>query len=98
VATIKFLRAVLIPVSEVLAYLTSPDNPIGAEYILMECVKGESLSSRWLSLTSDEMKDIMTQIVDMEREIFDFHFPTYTLTSKGNSQVRRLQVNYEVWL
>lgn len=74
----NFLRIVLkLPVPEVLAHSTSSDNPIGAEYILMERVKGESLSSRWLSLTTDELKDIMTQIADMERKISDFHFPAY---------------------
>ncbi|KAJ5589614.1 hypothetical protein N7537_012292 [Penicillium hordei] len=78
VATMNFLRSILkLPVPEVLAYSASSDNPIGAEYILMERVKGESLSSRWLSLTTDETKDIMTQIADIERKIFDFHFPTY---------------------
>lgn len=78
VATMDFLRTVLgLPVPEVLAYSTSPDNPVGAEYILMERVEGESLSSRWLSLTTDEVKDIMSQIADMERKIFDFHFPAY---------------------
>lgn len=47
VATIDSLRSVLkLPVPKVLAYSTSPDNPVGAEYILMERVDGESLSSR----------------------------------------------------
>ncbi|OQD78411.1 hypothetical protein PENDEC_c001G03030 [Penicillium decumbens] len=78
VATMDFLRDVLkLPVPEVLAYSTTSDNPVGAEYILMERVKGESLFSRWLSLTTDEIKDIMTQIADIERKIFDFHFPVY---------------------
>jgi aminoglycoside phosphotransferase (APT) family kinase protein len=78
VATMNFLRSVLkIPVPEVLAYLTSSDNPVRVAYILMERVKGESLTSRWLSLTTDEIKDIMTQIADIERKIFDFHFPAY---------------------
>jgi hypothetical protein len=78
VATMDFLRDVLkLPVPEVLEYSASSDNPVGAEYILMECVEGESLSSRWLSLTTDEVKDIMEQIADMERKIFDFHFPAY---------------------
>ncbi|KAJ5491661.1 kinase-like domain-containing protein [Penicillium diatomitis] len=78
VATMGFLRAVLkLPVPEVFAYSTTSDNPVGAEYILMERVEGESLSSRWLSLTTDEVKDIMTQIADMERKIFDFRFPAY---------------------
>ena len=73
-----FLRTVLkLPVPEVLVYSATSDNPVGAEYILMERVEGESLSSRWLSLTTDEVKDIMTQIADIERKIFDFHFPAY---------------------
>ena len=78
VATMDFLRDILkLPVPKVLAYSTSSDNPIGAEYILMERVEGESLSSRWLSLTTEEVKEIMTQIANMERKIFDFHFPAY---------------------
>ncbi|KAJ6104056.1 Mitochondria protein Fmp29 [Penicillium sp. IBT 18751x] len=78
VATMDFLRTVLkLPVREVLAYSKSSENPVGAEYILMERVEGESLSSRWLSLTTDEVKDIMTQIADMERKILDFYFPAY---------------------
>ncbi|KAJ5259346.1 hypothetical protein N7478_012327 [Penicillium angulare] len=78
VATMNFLRDVLkLPVPEVLAYSTTSDNPIGAEYILMERVYGESLSSRWLSLTTDEVKHVMTQIASIERKIFDFQFPAY---------------------
>ncbi|KAE8151707.1 kinase-like domain-containing protein [Aspergillus avenaceus] len=78
VATMDFLRTILkLPVPEVFAYSTTSDNPVGAEYILMERIEGESLSSRWLSLTTDEVKDIMTQIADMERKVFDFHFPAH---------------------
>ncbi|RMZ79727.1 hypothetical protein DV738_g3251, partial [Chaetothyriales sp. CBS 135597] len=78
VATMDFLRVVLnLPVPEVLAYSTTSDNPVGAEYILMERIEGESLSSRWLSLTTDEVIDIMTQIAEMEKKIFDFRFPAY---------------------
>ncbi|PLB54903.1 hypothetical protein P170DRAFT_398674 [Aspergillus steynii IBT 23096] len=78
VATIDFLRNVVrVPVPKVLAYSTSSENPIRAEYILMERVEGESLSSRWLSLTTAEVADIMRQISDIERKIFDVHFPAY---------------------
>lgn len=78
VATMDFLRAVLkLPVPEVLTYSATSDNPVGAEYILMERVEGESLASRWLSLTTDEVKDVMAQIADIERKIFDFRFPAY---------------------
>ncbi|RDW58557.1 Altered inheritance of mitochondria protein [Aspergillus mulundensis] len=78
VATMDFLRTVLkLPVPKVLGYSATSDNPVGAEYILMERVEGESLSSRWLSLTTDEVKDITTQIANMEKRIFNFHFPAY---------------------
>lgn len=47
VGTIDFLRTVLkLPVPEVLVYLTTSDNPVGAEYILIERVEAESLSLR----------------------------------------------------
>ncbi|KAJ5102220.1 hypothetical protein NUU61_004442 [Penicillium alfredii] len=61
VATINFLRNVFgLPVPRILAYSTSSNNSVGAEYIIMERVQGESLASRWLSLTTDEVKHVMT--------------------------------------
>lgn len=76
VATIDFLQTVLgIPVPKTLDYSTSSNNSVGAEYIIMERVHGESLASRWLSLTTDEVKYVMTQIVEMEQKIFSFQFP-----------------------
>ncbi|KAL2785945.1 hypothetical protein BJX66DRAFT_328911 [Aspergillus keveii] len=62
VATIEFLRTVLkLPVPEILDYSATSDNPVGAEYILMERVEGKSLASRWLSLTTDDVKHVMSQ-------------------------------------
>lgn len=43
----------------------------------MEKVEGESLASRWLSLTTQEVADLMTQIAEMEQKIFSFRFPAY---------------------
>ena len=40
----------------------------------MEKVEGESLASRWLSLTTQEVADLMTQIAEMEQKIFSFRF------------------------
>ncbi|KAJ5714624.1 kinase-like domain-containing protein [Penicillium malachiteum] len=78
VATMHFLRSILkLLVPKILAYSTTSDNPVGAEYIFMERVEGESLASRWLSLTTDEVKHIMTQIAIIERKIFEFDFPAY---------------------
>lgn len=78
VATIDFLRNVLeIPVPRILSYSVSSENPVGAEYIIMERVQGESLASRWLSLSTEEVKHIMTQIAEIEQKIFSFEFPGY---------------------
>jgi aminoglycoside phosphotransferase (APT) family kinase protein len=78
VATINFLRNVLgIPVPKILSYSATSMNPVGAEYIIMERVHGESLASRWLSLTTEQVKDIMTQLAEIEQKIFSFKFPGY---------------------
>lgn len=78
VATMNFLRDVLqIPVPRILDYSVSSTNPVGAEYIIMERVHGESLASRWLSLSTEEVKDIMTQIANIEQKLFSFEFPGY---------------------
>ncbi|KAL3487236.1 kinase-like domain-containing protein [Aspergillus germanicus] len=77
-ATMDFLRNVLkLPVPEILGHSATADNPVGAEYILMERVEGVSLASRWLSLTTDEVKHVMSQAAEIERKMFDFHFPAY---------------------
>ncbi|KAE8377771.1 kinase-like protein [Aspergillus bertholletiae] len=78
VATLNFLRIILgLPVPKILAYSTSSNNPVGAEYIIMERVHGESLASRWLALKTEEVKDIMKQLADMEQQMFSFRFPAY---------------------
>lgn len=76
VATINFLRNVLgVPVPKILAYSTSADNPVRTEYIIMEYVQGENLATRWLSLTTEEVKHIMTQVALLEHKISSFRFP-----------------------
>lgn len=78
VATLNFLRNVLgLSVPKVLSYSASSMNPVGAEYIIMERVHGQSLASRWLSLTTEEITDIMTQIAEIEQKIFSFRLPGY---------------------
>lgn len=78
VAIINFLRNVLqIPVPKILDYSPSAVNRVGAEYIIMERVHGESLASRWLSLSTEEVKHIMTQIAEIEHKISAFQFPGY---------------------
>ncbi|KAL2827225.1 hypothetical protein BDW59DRAFT_179223 [Aspergillus cavernicola] len=78
VATMNFLRSILkVPVPKVLGYSTTPETPVGAEYIIMERVDGESLASRWTSLRGEGVKDIMKQMAEMERKVFTYTFPGY---------------------
>src|SRR5947207_3004981 len=78
VATLDFLRNVLeLPVPKIFAFSSTVDNPVGAEYIIMERLHGESLASRWLLLSTAELKEVITQLVDIEQKIFSFKFPAY---------------------
>ena len=78
VATLNFLRNVLgLPVPRVLAYSATSMNPVGAEYIIMERIHGENLASRWLSLTTEDIKDVMTQLTLIEQKILSAHLPGY---------------------
>lgn len=80
VATLDFLRNQLdIPVPRVFAWSSrvDGDNPVGAEYMIMEKMQGESLASRWLSLSAKEMVEIIQQIVEIETKLFSTVFPMY---------------------
>lgn len=78
VATLDFLRHILeVPVPKVFAFSSTVDNYVGSEYIIMERIKGESLASRWLSLSTPELKDVLTQLVKLEQKIFAFKFPAH---------------------
>ena len=78
VATLDLLRNTLkVPVPKVFASSNTVDNPVGAEYFIMERFRGESLASRWLSLPTSELKDVMTQLAQVEHKIFSFKFPAH---------------------
>lgn len=88
VATIDFLRTQLnILVPKVFAWSSrlDGDNQVGAEYIIMEKVQGESLASRWLSLSTEGLVEVIKQIVDIESQLFSARFPKYgSLYYKGD--------------
>ena len=80
VATMDFLRTQLdIPVPKVFAWASrvDDDNAVGAEYIIMEKMPGESLSSQLLSLSTGELAKVIEQIVDMESRLFSTRFPKH---------------------
>ncbi len=75
VATLDFLRLHGIPVSKVLGYAATADNPVGTEYILMEKMEGTPLGHVWFSMSNKERLSIMKQIIGLEKLFFDLQLP-----------------------
>ncbi|KAL9103637.1 MAG: hypothetical protein Q9163_001332 [Psora crenata] len=80
VATMDFLRTQLnIPVPKVFGWASRVDqeNPVGAEYMIIEKAQGESLSSLWPSLSKGELAAVIREIADLETRLFAFQFPKH---------------------
>lgn len=80
VATMDFLRTQLdLPAPKVFGWASRVDeeNPVGAEYIIMEKAQGDSLGSLWLSLSTGELAAVIRQIVDIETRLFSTPFPKH---------------------
>ena len=79
VATMEFARTVLnIPVPEVFGWSATDQNPVNAEYIIMEEAKGAQLHSIWADLQLRNKLGIIQQIVDIERKLLSASFNRYT--------------------
>jgi aminoglycoside phosphotransferase (APT) family kinase protein len=50
VATLRLVKLHGVPVPNDLDYSTTQENPVGAEYIIMDKAQGEELGDRWFSL------------------------------------------------
>ncbi|PWY89845.1 phosphotransferase family protein [Aspergillus heteromorphus CBS 117.55] len=90
VATLKFLRSYTsIQVPEVFAWNSDPTNPVGAEYILMERIRGIALSERWDAMNTLDRYKIIDQIIKMEKELEGLKFPAYGSLYMRASTVHR---------
>ncbi|KAI9040990.1 aminoglycoside phosphotransferase family protein [Aspergillus affinis] len=74
-ATLAVLRAHGIPVPKILAYSADRSNAVGAEYIVLERLRGKPLSNQWFSMDTKTRVKIMRQIVDVERRFMGIRFP-----------------------
>lgn len=74
VATLSFLRAKGIPTPKVLGY-SADENPVGADYILMEKLSGTPLGDAWFDLSEQERLKIILQIVQLETKLFAIDLP-----------------------
>ncbi|MCJ1470445.1 hypothetical protein MMC07_009090 [Pseudocyphellaria aurata] len=79
VATMDYLRNCLgIPVPHVYGWDCGHEgNPVGAEYIIMEKVEGDILRTRWKSLTTKELGEVIQEIVNIESQVFSAKLPKY---------------------
>ncbi|KAJ5573480.1 uncharacterized protein N7459_007907, partial [Penicillium hispanicum] len=78
VATLKFLQSrTSIRVPNVFTWSSDAANPVGAEFIIMEKVKGVALSETWEGLNTLERYKIIDQVVQMEKELGNISFPAY---------------------
>lgn len=79
VATMEFARTILnIPVPKIFAWSATDQNPVQAEYIIMEEATGSQLCEVWDGLQLRNKRDIIHQIVDIERKLLSISFSKYT--------------------
>lgn len=74
VATLKFLRSKGIPAPKVYGWSSIANNPVGAEYIVMELASGIGLDSKWFELTKKQQLTVATDVVDIEKKLFAIPF------------------------
>ncbi|KAM5470689.1 Phosphotransferase enzyme [Microsporum audouinii] len=78
VATMDFARTVLqIPVPRVHAWSARVDNPVGAEYIIMEEASGAKLEDVWDDLSLEDRIAIMKDLVSIESKLLSVSFSRY---------------------
>ncbi|KAF2763663.1 hypothetical protein EJ03DRAFT_379237 [Teratosphaeria nubilosa] len=78
VATMDYGRNVLgVPVPSVYAWRSSADNPVGAEYILMEKCPGAELHKVWPTITDRQKAAIVHKLVSDEAAFASSRLPMY---------------------
>ncbi|KAK2760891.1 hypothetical protein FQN54_002131 [Arachnomyces sp. PD_36] len=78
VATLDFLRNELeIPVPQVFAWSSDKDQPVGAEYIIMEKAPGQELWKSWPSMDVSEKVDVVSQLAKIQAKVCSVDFKYY---------------------
>lgn len=75
VATTDLVRSHGLPVPQVYGYSTDADNPVGAEYILMEKSRGKVLGDVWFMLSHKDRIKVLSGIAKHEAKLFDLDLP-----------------------
>ena len=74
VATMKFIYDLGIPIPKVLTWSSRADTDVGCEYIIMEKAKGVPLLKVWDSLTSKNQRQVIAELVNVDKEMLSFEF------------------------
>ena len=80
VATMDLVRSHGAPAPQIYGYCTNADNPVGAEYILMERAKGKSLGDVWFTLSPKERIKVLSGIAEQEANLFSLDLTVIDLT------------------
>lgn len=75
VATMAFLRTRGLPIPKVYSWSSTPKNPIGSEYIIMEKAQGSPLQKTWYSMTVGERLQMVEKVVLLEKKLFEIPLP-----------------------
>lgn len=75
VTTMDLVRSQGIPVPQIYGYSADENNLVGAEYILMEKVKGRLLGDIWFTMSERDRIKVLSGIVDIEAKLFALKFP-----------------------
>jgi hypothetical protein len=87
VATLEFARSVLnLPVPKVLAWSATKQNPVESEYIIMEEAEGRQLHKAWKQLELRAKREIVREIVDIEKKMLSVSFDMYVSYSLKKSK------------
>lgn len=66
-----------IRVPKIFAWSSDATNPVGAEFIIMEKIRGVALSEKWEAMNTLEHYKIIDQVVQVEKELGNISFPAY---------------------
>jgi len=75
VATLDLIRSHGIPVPKVLGYSADSENPVGAEYIILEKLPGRPIGDVWYDLSEKERLKVTLQLVQLEAKLFAIDLP-----------------------
>jgi hypothetical protein len=70
-----FLRKHGLPIPRVYSWSSTPKNPVGTEYIIMEKAQGSPVQKTWYSMTVGDRLQMVEKVVLLEKKLFEISLP-----------------------